>query len=113
MPAVEQTARTFRTKVAWNERIGSVDHTIIDQTRKRITCAKTKPGSEVPPQLERHPAIKTVAGRDELFELSARRIGTQIVDCGERDFDHRRRTWTVQIHHGDRNAKLNHSRHRI
>ena len=99
MPAIEQTARTLRAKVTGNERVGGVDDTVIDQTRQRVSRAKTKSGSELLPQFERHPAIEAVASRDELFELSSRRIGTQIVNCGKRDFDHRRRAWTVEIHY--------------
>ena len=113
MPAIEQTARTFSTKVSGNKRIRSVNHPIINQARKRVARAKPEPRIESLAQLQRHPAIETIAGRDQLLELAARRIRTQVVDRRKRDFEHRCRRRTVQIHHRNRNAKLDHATDRV
>ena len=45
--------------------------------------------AELLAQLDRHRTIETVTGRDELLELAARRIWSQMIDGSERSFEHR------------------------
>src|SRR5689334_10940238 len=99
MPPVEQTARSLRTKISRHERIGSINDSVVDQTRQRITRAKSEPRIELLSQLDRHRAIEAVTGRDQLLQLGAMWIRTEAVDCRECDVDHRRRRRAVEIHH--------------
>jgi hypothetical protein len=60
MPSIEQTSRSFTTKVSRHERVRSIDYAIVNQSRKRITSAKSKARIELLSQFQRHPSIETV-----------------------------------------------------
>jgi hypothetical protein len=76
MPPIKQTPRTFSPKIARHKRVRRVDYAIVNQARQRITCPKVETIRPLT-NLERNGAIETISGRDQLFELTPRRIRPQ------------------------------------
>src|SRR5215204_1018854 len=111
MTSIEQAARSFSTKISGHESVRCIDYSIVYQARKRVAGTKRESRTESLAQLDRHRAVKTIAGGDELLEFAARRIRTQVVDCGKCYVERCRRRRTVEVHHRNGNAKLDRAIH--